>query len=71
MPTHTFQEVSIKGTKRWTDTTGKKRQMTRKFYQTINPFNTNSKGVVKTREEILQELVDQRQDWLTQQGFPA
>jgi hypothetical protein len=62
---YTFDEVSVKGVKRWKDpVTGKPRQETRKFFQTINPFNKNAVGVPKARDEILEEIKKERDDWL-------
>ena len=60
----TFQEISVKGIKRWTDADGKKRQKTRKFWQTRSPFNTNAAGEVKSYDEIKAELCAQRDAWL-------
>lgn len=59
----TFNEVAIKATKRWKED-GKARTQTRKFYQTLNPFNKNADGTVKTREQILIEITAERDDWL-------
>lgn len=63
-----FNEVSVKGVRRWTDESGKKRQETRKFFQTINPFNKNADGTVKTKEEILIEITKQRDLWLSEKA---
>ena len=35
---------------------GKRCQKKKKFYQTLNPFNKNSDGNVKSRDEILLEV---------------
>lgn len=60
-----FDEVAVKATKRWTDpASGKKRQQTRKFYQTINPFNKGRDGLPKTRQQIMQEITAERDEWL-------
>jgi len=60
-----FREIAVRGVKRWKDpVTGKKRQETRKFYQTQNPYNLNAAGVPKSREEILAELKIERDEWL-------
>jgi hypothetical protein len=65
MATYNFEEVSIQHTKRWTDpVTGKKRQQTKKFYMTLNPFNKNEDGTVRTRQDIYRELAKQRDAWL-------
>ena len=58
-----FDEVSVTATKRWKED-GKPRQKTKKFYQTINPFNKNTDGSAKTRQQIMVEIVAQRQAWL-------
>lgn len=64
MTRYVFQEVALKAVFRWTDADGKKRQETRKFFQTINPFNTNAKGQPKSQAEILAELKFERDLWL-------
>ena len=61
-----FEEVAIRVTKRWKDESGKKRQQTKKFYQTINPFNKNAKGLKKNRSEILAELKEESEAWLNE-----
>lgn len=62
-----FQEVSVKGTVRWKEN-GKARQKTRKFYQTINPFNRNEDGTQKTREQILIEVTAVRNEWVRRES---
>ncbi len=59
----TFEEVSLKATRRWVED-GRKRQETRKFFQTINPFNLNASGFMKSREEIYAEISAKRDEWL-------
>lgn len=59
-----FTEVSIYAIRRWKDENGKRRQKTRKFSQTLNPFNKNQDGSLKTREDILDELKGERDSWL-------
>lgn len=55
----------MKGTRYWKDpVSGKRRQQTRSFIQTINPFNKNSQGLIKTRYEIVAELVKARSEWI-------
>lgn len=61
-----FDEVSIKAVYRWKEG-AKTRQRTRKFWQTINPFNKNPDGSVKTRDQIMAELMKQRDEWLDEQ----
>lgn len=58
-----FEEVKLKATRHWTEN-GKRRQETKTFSQTINPFNKNADGQVKSRFEIMQELEEQRYQWL-------
>ncbi len=61
----TFQTVSVKGTRRWKDPdTGRTRQETKSFFQTINPFNRNAEGEPKSYEEIMVEVKAQRDAWL-------
>lgn len=62
---YTFNEVAIKATRKWIDADGKKRQQTRKFLQTLNPFNRNAKGDPKSRDEIMTELIAERDAWLS------
>ena len=64
----TFNEVSLSGTKRWVDENGKKRQKTRKFWQTISPFNIAADGSLKSREQILSEVKAQRDAWLSDEA---
>lgn len=60
----TFDEVGFKSTRKYKDTNGKVRQETRHFYQTLNPFNKNVDGTMKTREQIMTELLLERDAWL-------
>lgn len=56
-----FQEISFKKTKRGLcDVCGKRGQLTRKFYQTINPWNN------KTPEQILNEEKGKAAEWLAE-----
>ena len=48
----TFEKIVERRTKRWTDVNGKKRQKTAQFMKTVNPWNRNDDGSVRTREEI-------------------
>lgn len=61
-----FAEIKVKGTRRWIDEEGKKRQQTRTFMQTANPFNKNAKGLVKSRDEILVEIRAECEAWLNE-----
>ena len=60
-----FEEIKVKGVRRWTDKNGKKRQKTKIFSQTVNPFNKNSAGLPKTRQEIMAEISAERDAWVT------
>jgi len=61
----TFNEVALKATYRWEDPeTGRARQESKKFFQTVNPFNKNAQGQQKTIKEITAELVKEREAWL-------
>jgi len=62
---YTFQEVAVKGVKRWTED-GKRKQKTKRFFQTINPFNKNKSGQQKGRSEIMKEILAEREEWLNQ-----
>lgn len=64
-----FDEISVKGTRRWTDENGRKRQQTKKFYQTVNPFNIGADGLPKTREQISIEVTAERDVWLKQSAL--
>lgn len=61
-----FQEVSVKATKHWFDESGKKRQKTKRFFQTLSHFNKNQDGTVKTQKQILVEIKAEREEWLAQ-----
>ena len=45
---------------------GKKLRRRRTFEQTINPFNKNANGTVKTELDIVQELEAQAAAWETE-----
>lgn len=62
----TFDKIQLKAVKRFVDPeTGKKRQQTKIFWQTQNPFNKRD-GMPKSREQIMQELIIERDTWLAQ-----
>ena len=58
-----FQKIELKAKRVWREG-GKKRQETKVFMQTINPFNKNADGTVKTGVQILEELHVERRAWL-------
>jgi predicted HNH restriction endonuclease len=59
-----FNEISVRATKKWVDDNGKKHQQTKKFYQTINPWNLNKDGLPKSRFEIEKEIREERDKWM-------
>lgn len=63
MPTYNFEKVSLPGT-RTIVVDGKKKRQSKTFYQTLNPFNRNEDGTVKTRAEIMTELTAERKRWM-------
>ena len=69
MPTYTFDKVSVKRTKYWKDENGKKRQKTREFFQTLNPFNTDESGNPKSRRQILKEVETEAEAWMRKEGI--
>lgn len=64
---HTFDEVklTVKATAPC-GKCGKKCSRSKKFWQTLNPFNTNADGSVKTRDQIMVELQAQAAKYRTQ-----
>lgn len=71
MTRHVFKEVKVKGTRRWTDASGKRRQETKTFSQTVNPFNKKADGSIKTLEDIKRELTADRDFWLLEMSAKA
>lgn len=63
----TYEEVSMTGVKTVScqGGCGRKLKRQKKFYQTLNPFNKNKKGVVKTTYEIYEELRNEIAEWRT------
>jgi hypothetical protein len=70
MTRYTFDEVAIKATFRWKED-GKSRQRTKTFWQTMNPFNVNADGLMKSRDEILEQLRAERDKWLEEMKHEA
>jgi hypothetical protein len=62
----TFQEISLRATYRWKEN-GRVRQTTKKFYQTVSPFNKDGQGFEKTPEQIKREITRERDAWLIAQ----
>lgn len=64
MPTYTFEKVTRPVSKRLPcPTCGKKIRRSTTLYQTLNPFNKNEDGTVKTFKQILAELEEQAKEW--------
>lgn len=60
----TFEQVTVKQVLRWRDSeTGKPRQMTKTFMQTVNPFNRGRDGFPKSRQQIREELRSEAYLW--------
>lgn len=64
--TMTFREVAVRGSKRvkCANECGATFLRSRKFWQTLNPFNENAVGEPKNREEIQEELFAERRAWM-------
>ena len=58
----TFDEVKAVGT-RYEVIDGKKRRRQKTFYQTVNPFNKNADGSVKTRAEVYAAVRAEARAW--------
>jgi transcriptional regulator NrdR family protein len=64
MPTYTFQEVKHREARRLKcRTCGKRFTRSQTFTQTINPFNKNANGQVKTYREVLRDVVAKGAAW--------
>ena len=65
MTIYHFKELKIKKIKYgYCDKCNKKYQESRTFSQTINPWNKNSDGSIKTHHDIYKELDIQADEWL-------
>lgn len=58
-----FQEVGLGGKKRFKCACGKRVVRSRRFYQTLNPYNKNKDGSVKTQGQIMSECSAQFVAW--------
>lgn len=64
MPTYIFEEVKLYGSKSGKcSVCGKACTRSQKFSQTLNPFNKNEKGEIKTWQEIKEELCGELNEW--------
>lgn len=64
MPRYDFDKVAVKAKVTWRDENGKKRQQTKEFSQTLNWFNRNKHGQLKTEKEIMLEIVAEADAWI-------
>lgn len=58
-----FKEVTLTGKKSGLCKCGKRRTRSKTFMQTLNPFNTNPDGSLKTREDIYPQLREKIAAW--------
>lgn len=58
-----FEEVSLTGVRYFIGEDGKKKRQQKKFFQTVNPWNKDEKGNVKTRFQIMEELKLKIKKW--------
>jgi len=63
----TFEKVTWRATRRRTEN-GKKKQQTRTFMQTLNPWNKDADGNPKSREQIWKELQAEADKWMAEQS---
>lgn len=61
-----FEEIKVKGVKKWKEN-GKTRQKTRVFSETVNPFNVDENGKQRSRQDIFNGLIKQRDEWLSKE----
>ncbi|WP_321967102.1 hypothetical protein [Burkholderia cepacia] len=60
----TFTEIVVHETVRWRDPlTRRWRRRTKKFWQTVSPFNTGTNGLPKSREQIRREVEREARLW--------
>lgn len=64
MPTYKFDEISVKRKKKFVDADGNKRQKTKKFFQTLSPFNKTVHGLPKTVAQIQDEITREADAWM-------
>jgi len=67
VPTYRFREIKHQASKNLPcPGCGKKLRRQRTFSQTLNPFNKNADGQVKTELEIVRELNTTAAEWETE-----
>jgi len=68
-----FEEIKTTRKKKYVDEDGKKRQVTRPFSQTLNPFNKvksgKRKGAVKIESEIWAEINKEADRWMASEDL--
>lgn len=66
MMTVTFNEVAIYGQKstKCANNCGRTLRRSKKFWQTLSPFNRSRAGGLKSKDEIYTELRVEQQTWL-------
>lgn len=62
MPTYHYPEIKL--TVKRTTASGLPQQKT--FFQTLNPLNRTSEGLIKTRDQVIVELHTEAQAWIEQ-----
>lgn len=60
----TFAEVSLRGYKVGKCKCGKRRVRREKFWGTVNPFNRNEDGTIKTREQVAAKVQAEHDTWM-------
>jgi len=45
---------------------GKRRQKTKRFTETINPFNKNANGTPKTRDQVQESVIEKARVWMSE-----
>lgn len=59
-----YREVWISGRKAGVCAVcGKNAARSKKFYQTVNPYNKNKDGSLKTETQIRKEILKERTEW--------
>lgn len=62
---YSFNEIKLTG-KRKVIVNGKKKIQQKTFSQTVNPFNKNLDGSIKSAKEIIAELKEEIAEWQAQ-----
>lgn len=62
-----FHEIGLTGRKKFTCACGRKLTRQRRFYQTLNPYNRDSAGNVKSQRQIIVEVRTEVEAWMEKQ----